>query len=196
MSSYSEYLNRQKQRLTVYKDTRPHRDAGHHTEIVKRLAAAGVLETATAVGSCTAVLNAPSTRKNPTSEWGQLQNYSGGHSVQDTSRFNEYTAGQAVAQGAKPENAKASQITMTCYRSTVVPEINDRLAADAQLALVQAARNQYARGYNTAACCQVCGEPPQYASGCACTLTVAQRDALKSKVAPAKHTIIPNVNVA
>lgn len=196
MSSYSEYLNRQKQRITMYKDTRPHRDAGHHTEIVKRLAASGVQETATAVGSCVAVLDAPSTRKNPTSEWGQLQNYSGGHSVQDTAIYNEYTAGQAVAQGAKPQNAKASQITMTCYSSSVVPEINDRLAADAQLAAIQAAKNQYQRGWNTASCCLVCGKPPTFANGCNCALTTAQRLALKSKVAPAQHTIIPNANVA
>ena len=175
MSSYSEYLNRQKQRITMYKDTRPHRDAGHHTEIVKRLAASGVQETATAVGSCVAVLNTPSTRKNPTSEWGQLKNYSGGHSVQDTAVYNEYTAGQAVAQGALPANAKDSQITMTCYSSSVVPEINDRLAADAQLALVQAAKNQYQRGWNTASCCLVCGKPPVFDRGCECQLTTAQQ---------------------
>ena len=196
MSSYSEYLNRQKQRIPMYKDTRPRMDAGQYTNDVKRLAAAGVLETATAVGSCVTVLNAPSTQKNPKAESGQNLNYSGGHSVQDTSLFNEYTAGQAVAQGAKPQNAKAAQIRMTCYSSTVVPEINDRLAADATLASIQAAKNQYQRGYNTAACCQVCGKPPSFASGCNCSLTVAQRSALKDTAPPAKHTIIPNANVA
>jgi hypothetical protein len=159
----------------MYTDTRPHRDAGHQTEIVKRLAASGVLETATAVGSCVAVLNAPSTRKNPTSEWGQLRTFNGGHSVQDTSSFNEYTSGQAVAQGATPGNAKASQITMTCYSSTVVPEITDRLAANAQLSAIQAERNKYARGWNVAACCQVCGKPPTFKGGCGCSLTVAQQ---------------------
>lgn len=175
MSSYSEYLNRLKQRLPKVQDTRPHRDAGHQTEIVKRLAASGVLETATAVGSCVAVLNAPSTRKNPTSEWGQLNNYNGGHSVQDAALFNEYTAGQAVAQSAKPQNAKAAQISLTCYSSSVVPEINDRLAADAQLAAVQAAKNQFQRGYNVASCCLVCGKPPTFDRGCECQLTAAQQ---------------------
>ncbi len=166
----------------MYVDTRPHRDAGHQTEIVKRLAASGVLERATAVGSCVAVLDAPSTQKNPKAESGQFLNYSGGHSVQDTALFNEYTAGQAVAQGARTQNRKASQITMTCYSSTVVPEINDRLAADTQLALVQAERNKYARGYNVAACCIVCGKPPVFNNGCACRLTVAQQVGLPTSV--------------
>jgi len=175
MSSYSEYLGRLKQRLPKVQDTRPHRDAGHQTEIVKRLAASGVQETATAVGSCVAVLDAPSTRKNPSSEWGQLNNYSGGHSVQDTAVYNEYTAGQAVAQGALPVNVKASQITPVCYSSTVVPEYNDRLAADSQLAAVQAAKNQFQRGWNTASCCLVCGKPPSFKGGCECQLTTAQQ---------------------
>lgn len=96
--------------------------------------------------------------------------------------FNEYTAGQAVAQGAMPQNAKTSQITPVCYSSSVVPEINDRLAADAQLSLVQAAKNQYARGYNTAACCLVCGKPPVFDGGCECRLTVAQQVALPTSV--------------
>ena len=196
MSSYSEYLGRLKQRLPKVQDTRPHRDAGHQTEIVKRLAASGVLETAVAQGSCVAVLDAPTTRKNQLGEHGYLLNYSGGHSVQDTALFNEYTAGQAVAQGAKPQNAKTSQITPVCYSSSVVPEINDRLAADSQLAAVQAAKNQFQRGYNVASCCLVCGKPPTFADGCNCSLTVAQRSALKSTVPPARHTIIPNVNVA
>jgi hypothetical protein len=195
MSSYSEYLNRQKQRLPKILDTRPHRDAGHHTEIVKRLAASGVLETATAVGSCVAVLDAPTTQKSLTGENGFRQNYSGGHSVQDTSTYNAYTAGQAVAQSAKADT-KTSQISLVCYSSTAVPEINDRLAADRQLAAVQLAKNQYARGYSTSACCDVCGKPPTYASGCNCVLTRDQRAALKSTVPPARHTIIPNVNVA
>jgi hypothetical protein len=175
MSSYSEYLNRQKQRIPMYKDTRPRMDAGQYTNDLRRLAAAGVLETATAVGSCVTVLNAPSTQKNPKTESGQNLNYSGGHSVQDTSLFNEYTAGQAVAQGAKPENVKAAQIQMTCYSSTVVPEFNDRLAADADLAAIQAAKNQYQRGWNTASCCLVCGKPPTFKGGCGCSLTVAQQ---------------------
>ena len=45
MSSYSEYLGRMKQRMVTITDTRPHRDAGHQTEIVRRLAASGNLET-------------------------------------------------------------------------------------------------------------------------------------------------------
>jgi hypothetical protein len=182
MSSYSEYLGRMQQRLQKVQDTRPHRDAGHQTEIVKRLAASGTLETARAVGSCVDVLNAPTTRKNPTAEFGQRQNYSGGHSVQDTSSFNEYTAGQAVAQSARPINAKTSQINVTCYSSTVVPEINDRLRADVQLARVQAQRNAYQRGYGAANCCIVCGEPPQFKGGCACSLTVAQQVGLPTSV--------------
>jgi hypothetical protein len=159
MSSYSEYLTRQKQRLQMVKDTRPHRDAGHHTEIVKRLAASGVQEQMTTTYSGNLVLDGPSTRVNAPIK--------GGHSVQDTTVYTEYTAGQAVAQSEKA-NTKASQILLTCYSSSTVPEINDRLAADAQLAAVQAAKNQYARGYSTASCCQVCGKPPSLASGCNC----------------------------
>jgi hypothetical protein len=169
MSSYSEYLGRLKQRLPKVQDTRPHRDAGHQTEIVKRLAASGTQETTTASQSCLLVLGAPSTRSAAGTT------FSGGHSVQDTAIYNEYTAGQAVAQSELRRNAKTSQITPVCYSSTVVPEYNDRLAADAQLAAVQAARNQYQRGWNTAACCRVCGKPPVFDGGCECRLTVAQQ---------------------
>jgi hypothetical protein len=171
MSSYSEYLGRMKQRMIQYTDTRPHRDAGHQTEIVKRLAAAQTLETPTDVFSGNTMLNAPSTRVNSV--------YKGGHKVQDTETYNLYTAGQAVAQAALPRNAKPSQIQAVCYSSTVVPEINDRLAADSQLAAVQAAKNAYSRGWNTANCCKVCGEPVQYTTACPCSLTVAQQVALK-----------------
>ena len=62
MSSYSEYLNRYKQRMPTITDTRPRRDAGHQTEIVRRLAASGNLETAVANTACVLVLNTPSTR--------------------------------------------------------------------------------------------------------------------------------------
>ncbi len=89
--------------------------------------------------------------------------------------YTEYTAGQAVAQSEEPINAKPSQISLVCYSSTAMPDINDRLRADAQLARVQAAKNTYQRGWNTAACCQVCGKPPQFKGGCACQLTVAQQ---------------------
>jgi len=170
MSSYSEYLGRMKQRLPNYQDTRPHRDAGHQTEVVKRLAASGVQESKTPASAGVLVLNGPST---------QVQSfYAKAHSVQDTTVYNEYTAGQAVAQSAKPANAKASQIQAVCYSSSVVPEFNDRLKADAQLAATQAQRNAYQRGYAVANCCKVCGEPPQLKGGCSCSLTVAQQVAL------------------
>jgi hypothetical protein len=167
--SYSEYLGRMKQRLPNYIDTRPHRDAGHQTEIVKRLAASGVQENKTPAVSHNMVLDGPSTRVNSP--------YKKAHTVQDTSVFNSYTAGQAVAQSEKADT-KNSQIQGVCYSSTVVPEFNDRLAADSQLAAVQSAKNKYARGWNTSSCCVICGEPPQFKGGCACSLTAAQRVAL------------------
>jgi len=170
MSSYSEYLGRMKQRLPTYIDTRPHRDAGHQTEVVKRLAASGVQENKTPAVSQNMVLGGPSSRVNSPIK--------PGHSVQDTTIFNSYTAGQAVAQSSMPVNAKTPQIQAVCYSSTTVPEYNDRLAADAQLAAVQAARNAYGRGWNTSACCIVCGKPPQFKGGCSCPLTLAQQVAL------------------
>lgn len=171
MSSYSEYLSRQQQRLQKFVDTRPHRDAGHQTEVVKRLAASGVQESVNPAPSRNMMLNAPSTQVNSV--------YKRGHAVQDAAIYNEFTAGQAVAQSALPRNAKASQIRETCYSSTVVPEINDRLARDSQLAAAQAAKNAYARGYPSAACCTVCGEPSQYTTACPCSLTAAQQARLK-----------------
>lgn len=174
MSSYSEYLGRKQQRMQKVLDTRPHRDAGHQTEIVKRLAASGVQESKTPASAGVLVLNGPSTQVR--------SYYAKAHSVQDTAVYNEYTAGQAVAQSAKPANAKASQINVTCYSSTAVPEFNDRLKADAQLAATQAQRNAYQRGYPSAACCKVCGEPPQFKGGCACSLTVAQQVTLPTSV--------------
>ena len=167
MSSYSEYLGRQKQRLQIYTDTRPHRDAGHQTEIVKRLAASGVQESKTPAPAGVLVLDGPSTQVRSF--------YAKAHSVQDTAIFNEYTAGQAVAQSSTPANTKASQILAVCYSSAVVPELNDRLAADPQLAAIQAAKNTYQRGWNTASCCLVCGKPPVFDSGCQCQLTTAQQ---------------------
>lgn len=171
MSSYSEYLSRQQQRLQKFVDTRPHRDAGHQTEIVKRLAASGVQENVNPAPSRNMMLNAPSTQVNSV--------YKRGHAVQDTAVYNEFTAGQAVAQSALPRNAKPSQIRETCYSSTAMPDINDRLRADTQLAAVQAAKNAYARGYPSAACCKVCGEPAQFTTACPCSLTAAQRTGLK-----------------
>lgn len=170
MSSYSEYLGRQKQRLQKFQDTRPHLDASHHTTNIKRLAASGVQETLSPATSGNMVLNGPSTQVNSPIK--------PSHSVKDTSVYNEYTAGQAVAQSDIAANRKTPQIRMTCYSSTVVPEINDRLAADSSLAAIQAAKNTYARGWNTASCCLVCGKPPTFEGGCQCALTVAQRVAL------------------
>jgi hypothetical protein len=156
-----------KQRLPKVQDTRPHRDAGHQTEVIKRLAASAVLETFTPAVSGNMMLNAPSTQVNSVIK--------PSHSVQDTAVYNEYTAGQAVAQSEKPQNAKTAQISMTCYSSSVVPEINDRLAANAQLAATQAAKNQYQRGYDTASCCVVTRKPPTFANGCSTSLTPAQQ---------------------
>lgn len=167
MSSYSEYLSRKMQRTPQILDTRPHRDAGHHTEVLKRLAASGVQEQTTTTYSGNLVLEAASTRVNAPIK--------GGHSVQDTSVYAEFTAGQAVAEGALAMNAKAPQIQLTCYSSAVMPDYNDRLRTDAQLARVQAAKNTYQRGWNIASCCTVCGKPPEFKGGCQCALTVAQQ---------------------
>jgi hypothetical protein len=174
MSSYSEYLGRMKQRLPKVQDTRPHRDAGHQTEVVKRLAASGVQESKTPASAGVIVLNGPSTQVK--------SYYAKAHSVQDTAVYNEYTAGQAVAQSAMPVNAKTSQINPVCYSSTTVPEYNDRLRLDSQLARVQAQKNLYQRGYSTSACCNLCGEPPQFEGGCQCALTVAQQVTLPTSV--------------
>jgi hypothetical protein len=172
MSSYSEYLGRMKQRLPTYIDTRPHRDAGHQTEVVKRLAASTIQEHKNPAVSYNMVLDGPTTRI--------ISPYKKAHTVQDTSIFNSYTAGQAVAQSAL--TPKAPQIQGVCYSSAVVPEINDRLAADSQLSAIQAAKNTYGRGWNTANCCKVCGEPPQFDNGCACSLTLAQQVTLPTSV--------------
>lgn len=123
-------------RLPNIVDTRPHRDAGHQTEIVKRLAASGTQENKTPATACLLPLNAPSTAKNSAFYVGNA------HTVQDTAVYNEFTAGQAVAQGAMPINAKPSQITMPCYSTTVFPEINDKIAADPQLGIIMAAKQQ------------------------------------------------------
>lgn len=184
MSSYSEYLGRMQQRLAKVQDTRPHRDAGHQTEIVKRLAASGVQESKTPASSCVLVLDGPTTRVN--------SRYAKAHTVQDQSIYNEFTAGQAVAQSQLPRNAKTPQISNVCYSSTAIPEYNDLLRTDTQAALKQSAKNAYQRGYPSAACCQVCGKPPVFDKGCDCSLTVAQQTALKDKVGTRIHTSIPN----
>lgn len=162
MSSYSEYLNRQQQRLQKFVDTRPHRDAGHQTEIVKRLAASGVLESTNPASAGVLVLDGPSTRVRSF--------YAKSHQVQDASVFAGFEAAQALSQSEIPGNKKVSQITETCYSSSVVPEYNDRLRNDAQLSAIQDAKNKYARGWNTAACCQVCGKPPTLAGKCNCVV--------------------------
>jgi primosomal protein N' len=164
-----------KQRMVTITDTRPHRDAGHQTEIIKRLAASGNLETRVASTACAVVLNAPSTA-TPS---GFL--HGGGHTVQDAPMYTEYAAGQALAKGARA-NTKASQITNTapCLSSSQLPEINDKLAADAQLSLIQAARQNYGKGYATN-CCPNC-KKVLLADSCNCRLTAAQQAALKSTI--------------
>jgi hypothetical protein len=185
--SYSEYLGRYKQKLTTYTDTRPKYTASHYTEVVKRVAASGNLETRVAKTACALVLNAPSTRGAS----GYL--HGGGHTVQDTANYNEYTAGQAVAQSLKPANVKASQITNLCLSTTTLPEFNDKLAADDSGAgAIQRQRVAYARGY-ASNCCPTC-KKVLFADGCNCKLTTAQAAALKS-VNTMNHTIEPNVRV-
>ena len=171
MSSYSEYLSRKLQRTQMFVDTRPHRDAGHQTEIVKRLAASAVQENKTPRTSNNMVLDGPSTRINSP--------YKKAHTVQDQSTYNDYTAGQAVAQGSMPVNAKASQISQVCYSSNVMPDFNDKLRIYPQQAVIQASVNNYGRGFSTANCCRLCGEPAQYTTACPCTLSATQQVALK-----------------
>lgn len=174
--SYSEYLGRYKQRMVTITDTRPHRDAGHQTEIVKRLAASGNLETVVARTACVLALNAPSTAS------ASRFNHGGGHKVRDTSDYNEFTAGQAVAQSELRRHAKPSQITntMPCLSSAQLPEINDRLAADAELSKIQVARQMFGNGYVNN-CCPTC-KKTQLAGECNCRLTAAQAAGLKSTI--------------
>lgn len=183
--SYSEYLGRYKQRMVTITDTRPHRDAGHQTEIVRRLAASGNLETAVAATACVLPLNAPSTRS------AAGYNHGGGHRVMSTSRYVEYTAGQAVAKGALPVNAKASQITntMPCLSAAQLPEINDKLASNPELSKIQVARQMYGNGYANN-CCPSC-KKVLFASGCGCTGASLAALGLKSAI-QRPHTIEPN----
>ncbi len=149
MSSYSEYLGRLKQRIPNYIDTRPRRDAGHQTEVVKRLAASTVQESLNPAVSGNLVLNAPTTRL--------VTKHNGvRHVVKDTSLYNEYTSGQAVAQVTQ----KPSQIVATCC---VTPEINARMAADSEYAKIVKARQGV-----RANCCSLCGET-YGAAVCGCT---------------------------
>lgn len=187
MSSYSEYLGRYKQRMVTITDTRPHRDAGHQTEIVKRLAASGNLETAVAKTACVLVLNTPSTRN------AARFNHGGGHNVQDAPMYAEYTAGQAVAQAELQTNAKPASITntMPCLSTTALPEINDKIAADPTgFGAIYNTKQLQGKGYNA---CLSCGATrnPQFASGCNCRLTAAQTADLKSAI-QRPHTLEPN----
>jgi hypothetical protein len=161
MSSYSEYLNRQKQRLPNYIDTRPHRDASHQTEIVKRLAGSAVQETRNPASAGVLVLNGPSTQVRSF--------YAKGHTVQDTTLFEAYEAGQAVAQGELPINAKAPQIQGVCYSSSVIREKQDTLTLYPDEAAKQLAKNSLNN------CCRLCGEPVQYTTACPCSLSAEQQ---------------------
>lgn len=156
MSSYSEYLGRQKQRVTQFLDTRPHRDAGHQTEVVKRLAASAVQESKNPKSAGVVVLDGPSTQVKSF--------YAKAHTVQDAAVYNSYTAGQAVAQSAKA-NTKTPQINLTCCAPK---EINDVLKADSEYAKVYKARQGI-----RADCCAKCGNVVQ-ASVCGCTNRVPQ----------------------
>jgi hypothetical protein len=166
MSSYSEYLNRQKQRLPNYIDTRPQKqDASWYTTNVKRSAAAGTLESLTPARAGVVVLNGPSTQV--TSMYGKA------HTVQDASMYNEYTAGQEYIQSRKSGNVKPPQIQGVCYSSDVIREKQNTLTLYPQEALKQAAKN------NLGGCCRLCGEPAQFTTACPCSLTAAQQAALK-----------------
>jgi hypothetical protein len=174
MSSYSEYLNRHKQRLTKIVDTRPHRDAGHQTEIIRMQAASGNYETVVPNTTCALVLNAPSTASAAS------RLYGGGHTVQDASFFVAYAGGGAVANGEMLKNAKTSQITLPCYTSAMVPELQDMLAGTALVGNVD--RTVYAarQGYNTTPngdCCPTCKrvEFAGTCSACAGALTTPDR---------------------
>jgi ABC-type methionine transport system ATPase subunit len=113
--------------------------------------------------------------------------------VKDTAVYNEYTAGQAVAQSLKPANVKPSQITNLCVSTATLPEFNDKLAADdAGMGAIQRQRVAYGRGY-ASNCCPTC-KKVLFADTCSCKLTVAQAAALKS-VKTMFHTIEPNVRV-
>ena len=152
MSSYSEYLNRMKMRLPTYTDTRPHRDAGHQTEIVKRIAASGVQESKTPQSAGVLVLDGPSTQVRSF--------YAKAHTVQDTSVYNDFTAGQAVAQSERVR--PPSQIQEVCYSADVIREKQDTLRLYPQEALKQAAVNKLGN------CCKLCGEPAQLTTACPC----------------------------
>lgn len=172
MSSYSEYLGRMKQRLPNIVDTRPHRDAGHQTEIIRMQAASTNLETAIPKTACTTVLNAPSTASAAATVVG------GGHRVRDASAFLAFQGGGAVANGAIPANRKASQIQKVCYTNAVIPELQDVLAGTGTSSVnptVYATR----QGYKTTPngnCCLTC-KKVLFASSCACQVSSTLKNA-------------------
>ena len=175
MSSYSEYLNRMKQRLPNIVDTRPHRDAGHQTEIVRMRAAGRNYETVVPKTACTTVLNAPSTASPANTVFG------GGHTVQDASAFVAYSAGGALLSTLTTANAKTSQITKTCYTNATIPELQDVLNGTSTLSKVDP--NVYAnrQGYRTTArngnCCQTC-KKVLFSSTClSCAVPLPKADA-------------------
>jgi len=166
-------------------------DASDYTRQIKRQAAAGNLETAVVKPVCTTTLNMTATLPNS-------QFYSGGgHNVTDTSVYNEYTAGQAVAQALQPGNVKPAQIQNLCLSSSTLPEVNDKMAADPTgFGAIYNARRSFGKGYNP---CVTCGGNPkvQFARGCPCSITPAQAAQLNIKsLNTAIHTIEPNVNVS
>lgn len=164
MSSYSEYLGRMKQRMPQIIDTRPQkRSASHQTEIVRRVAAAGNLETVRPSTVC-----APSRMRTFD---GNLFSTNGGHRVRDAQHITEFVAGNAVAQSRKPGVSNQSlgpQMTgRACMTTANLPEINDKLAADANLSAIKAQKNAFERGYTTANCCNMC-KKVLFASTCPC----------------------------
>lgn len=92
MPSYSEWLGRKLQNQQKFLDTRPHRDAGHHTEVVKR--------------NAIAVLG-----KRPT-----------GKPVVEASTFTDYVGGSEYRQGtaANTKTPQISQ-TCTVVREPPPP---------------------------------------------------------------------------
>jgi hypothetical protein len=166
-------------------------DASDYTRQIKRQAASGNLETVVVKPVCTTTLNMTATLPNS-------QFYSGGgHNVTDASTYNEYTAGQAVAQALIPRNVKPAQIQNLCLSSSVVPEVNDKMAADPTgFGAIYNAKQTQGRGYNS---CAVCGGSAkvQFARGCPCSITTAQAAQLNIKsLNTTIHTIEPNVNVS
>jgi len=173
MSSYSEYLNRHKQRLPNIVDTRPHRDAGHQTEIIRMQAASGNYETVVPNTACALVLNAPSTASAANTVYG------GGHTVQDASTFLAFQGGGAVANGAAPQNAKPAQITLPCYTRAMIPELQDMLAGTALVGKVDPKVYANRQGYKTTPngnCCPTC-KRVEFAGSCACKVPATLKNA-------------------